>query len=280
MTKILSSAAAMVVALSLASCGSNDEAAQAPAATAADGAMMAEADTPFSAAEMQMNEKMMAAVGVDTGDTWAKKMIEHHQGAIDMSQIMLGQNPTPDVEKMTRMGMEKQQKDIEAIRKLIKSGTPNQESGQLYRPAMMDMHEKMMAATGANASETFMRKMLEHHRGAVTMSNVALQNGVSGAMRAQVQKTKAENQAEVAMVEAMLGGKSHDEAMAASTAQQGAQSKPALAPPEKTMPQARKTSSAPKVTPSAAKTASPTKTPAPAASKEACLPEHREAGHC
>lgn len=278
MNRLISSTAAIAVALALASCGSNDEAAEAPEAAATD-AMMADANNPFADAEMQMNEKMMAAIGTDAGDSWAKKMIEHHQGAIDMSRVMLEQTPGPDVEKMAREGIEKQQKDIEDIRKLLKTGTPDQKSAELYRPAMMDMHEKMMAAKGADASETFMRKMLEHHRGAVAMSDVALQNGVSGALRAQVQKTRDENRKEAAMVEAMLGGKSHQEAMAASGAKSAAQVKaePALADkPKSARPAA---SAAPKPTPKA-KAPSAASAPAPAASQATCLPEHRAAGHC
>lgn len=281
MKKLVSSTAAMAVALALASCGSNDEAAQAPEAAATDNAMMADANNPFADAEMQMNEKMMAATGTDVGDNWAKKMIEHHQGAIDMSRIMLEQDPGPDVEKMAREGIEKQQKEIEDIRKLLKTGTPDQKSAGLYRAAMMDMHEKMMAAKGADASETFMRKMLEHHRGAVTMSDVALQNGVRGALREQIQKTRDENRKEAAMVEAMLSGKSHQEAMAASGAKSAAETRaePAPADKAKPAPQVRAAPTASKAAPKA-KAPDPANTPAPPATQATCLPEHREAGHC
>ncbi|QDM41962.1 DUF305 domain-containing protein [Altererythrobacter sp. TH136] len=197
-----------------------------------------------------------------------------------MSQIMLEQNPNPDVEKMAREGIAKQQKDIEDIRKLTKDGTPDQKSADLYRPAMMDMHEKMMAAKGADASETFMRKMLEHHRGAVAMSDVALQNGVTGALRQQIQKTMDENQKEAEMVEAMLAGKSHAEAMAASGAKSAAQMKAEPAPADKPKAAApRPTVAAAKPTPKPTKAAGGSSTPTPAATPT-CLPEHRAAGHC
>lgn len=278
MKKLLSTTAAVALALAVASCGSTEEPAQTPETNATDGMAMADANNPFSAAEMQMNEKMMAATGTDVGDNWAKKMIEHHQGAIVMSQMMLEQNPTPDVEKMARMGIEKQQADLEAIRKLLKTGTPDNESAKLYQPAMVEMHEKMMAAKGADVSETFMRKMLEHHRGAVAMSDVALRNGVSGALRQQVQKTKDENQKEAAMVEAMLGGQSHDEAMAASEVKPPVAANAERAPAERTQatPRARPSPAAPKAT----RAPSPTTTSTPPASEAACLPEHKEAGHC
>lgn len=282
MKKHFLAAAFASTAILLASCGSNDEGAQAPAAGATDQAMTADPNNPFGEAEMAMNEKMMTAVGTDAGDSWAKKMIVHHQGAIDMSQIMLEQSPNPDVEKMTRDGIEKQQKDIEDIRKLTKDGAPDQKSADLYRPAMMDMHEKMMAAKGADASETFMRKMLEHHRGAVVMSDVALQNGVTGALRQQIQKTRDENQKEAEMVEAMLGGKSHAEAMAASGAKPAAQMKAEPAPADKpkaaeTRPTAAAAKPTPKPKPTQAAGGSSTSTPAATAT---CLPEHRAAGHC
>lgn len=280
MTKLFSTTAAVALAITLASCGSN-EPASAPEAASTGDTMVADADNPFSQAEMQMNEKMMTATGTDAGDNWAKKMIEHHQGAIDMSRIMLEQNPTADVEKMAREGIEKQQKDMEDIRKLLKSGAPDQKSAELYRPAMMAMHEKMMAAQGDDVSATFMRKMLEHHRGAVAMSDVALQNGVTGALREQVQKTKDENQKEATMVEAMLGGKSHAEAMAVSGAMTAAQAKAKPAPAEKatSAPAAKIAPSAPKAPPKAA-SAKPTNTATSPAGQATCLPEHRAAGHC
>ena len=278
MKRIPLMSAASAMALLLAACGTNEETAQNEPAASETNAMMADASNPFAQSEMQMNERMMAAVGTDAGDSWAKKMIEHHQGAIDMSRIVLEQNPSADVAMMARETIEKQQKDIGDIRKLLKDGAPNQQSADLYRPAMMDMHEKMMAAKGSDVSETFMRKMLEHHMGAVAMSDVALQNGVSGALREQVQKTRDDSQKDAAMVEAMLGGKSHQAAMAASGAKSASQAKAEPAPANR--PRASATAE-PKA---ALKPAKPAPPPAPKTAPKApeptCLPEHRAAGHC
>ena len=276
MKRTMMTCTAIAMAMVLAGCGSSDEGGQNNEASAnADmNATAEDASNPFAQSETQMSERMMAAVGTDVGDNWAKKIIEHHQGAIDMSRIVLEQNPSADVAEMARQTIEKQQKDIEDIRKLTKDGAPNQQSAELYRPAMMDMHQKMMAAKGADASETFMRKMLEHHKGGVTMSDVALQNGVSGALREQVQKTRDDQQKDAKMVEAMLGGQSHQQAMAASGAKSAEQAKAEPAPADKA-----------KAEPAAKSAGKPTAAAAPnAASKPAatptCLPEHRAAGHC
>ena len=278
---------AVALALLVAGCGSGGEGEQNVQNEAAAGedmnAMAADPNNPFAQSEMQMSERMMAAVGTDVGDSWVRKMIEHHQGAIDMSQIVLQQNPTAGVAEMARMTVEKQGKEIEDLRKLVKQGSPNAQSGELYRPAMTQMHQAMMAAKGADVSETFMRKMLEHHRGGVTMSDVALQNGVSGTLRQQVQKTRDDQQKEAKMVEAMLAGQSHQQAMAASGAKSAEQAKAEPAPAEKAK---AAPTAPPKSTPKATAKAAPKAQPSPepkAATKAPaapCLPEHRAAGHC
>jgi uncharacterized protein (DUF305 family) len=239
------SAIVLLGSVSLAACGGADTNNQstgedsANMAVADNGATSMNAANPFADAEMKMDQDMMAAVGSDVGQNWAKKMIAHHQGAIDMSEIVLQQNPTADVAMMAREAIEKQKKDIEDIKKLVKDGGEDQKSAEFYRPAMMDMKQKMQAASGSNVSETFMRKMIEHHKGAVAMSDVALKNGVSGAMRAQVQKTRDENQKDIEMTEAMLRGEPMQHAMKDSGAKSAAEAKAALAPADK----AKKTAS-------------------------------------
>ena len=286
MNKMTTITALLMATAALAACGSqadNQVAANEPAmdANMAAGNSM-QMSGPFAEAEMRMDEQMMAAVGSDVGQNWLKKMIVHHQGAIDMSRIVLDQNPTADVAKMARETIAKQGKEIEDLQKLVQEGAPDQRSAELYRPAMMDMHQKMMAASGSDVSQTYMRKMLEHHKGAVAMSDVALANGVTGTLRSQIQKTRADQQKEIAMVEAMLRGEPMQSAMQQSGAKTAAQAKaePAPADTAKAEPKAQpKATTAARPAEPKASAAPPAKAePAPAAST--CAPEHRAAGHC
>ena len=73
-----------------------------------------------------------------------------------------------------------------------------------YGPAEMQMHEKMMATTGADASETWTRKMIEHHRGAVEMSQIVMRSGATPAVRREAMKTIASQNREIANLNAML----------------------------------------------------------------------------
>ena len=286
MNKVTTFTALLMATAALAACGSTADNQVAANETSMDANMAAgnsmQMSGPFAEAEMRMDKQMMAAVGSDVGQNWLKKMIVHHQGAIDMSRIVLDQNPTADVAKMARETIAKQGKEIEDLQKLVQEGAPDQRSAELYRPAMMDMHQKMMAASGADVSQTYMRKMLEHHKGAVAMSDVALANGVTGTLRSQIQKTRADQQKEIAMVEAMLRGEPMQSAMQQSGAKTAAQAKaePAPADTAKAEPKAQpKATTAARPAEPKASAAPPAKAePAPAAST--CAPEHRAAGHC
>ncbi|WP_137898036.1 DUF305 domain-containing protein [Sphingomonas sp. 2SG] len=73
-----------------------------------------------------------------------------------------------------------------------------------YGPDMMKMNEKMMSAMGADAGETWIRKMIEHHRGAVTMSQTVLHHSQNAEIRREAQKTIASQNREIATLNAML----------------------------------------------------------------------------
>ena len=163
-----------------------------------------EATSPFADAEIRMDDAMTRAVGVNAGDSWVRKMIEHHRGAIGMSRQVLTMNPDPDVAEMARATIDEQTREVAELRKLVAQGAPNPASADLYQPVMDKMHQAMMGATGTGLSQTYRRKMLEHHKGAVAMANVALANGATGAVRHEVEKTIADHQAAAAMIEAML----------------------------------------------------------------------------
>ena len=174
-------------------------------AMAGGGSVTHTAANAFEPVEMKMDEQMAAAVGADAGDNWVRKMIAHHQGAVDMSKIVLDQKPTAAVAKMARMTIDKQGHEIEELTKLEGKGPPNQKSADLYKPAAMTMQRMMMEAGGSTPSETYLRKMLPHHEGAIAMSDAALKSGVTGAIKQQVEKTRADQQNEVEMVKSMMG---------------------------------------------------------------------------
>ena len=215
MIKTTSGLTAIALIAALSACGSRTETANdavnAQATNDMAGNMASvtpDLANPFAQSEGEMDKAMAAAVGSNAVDTWTRRMIEHHRGAVAMSRVALAQGVNGDVAKMAQDTIDMQSKEIAALEKMVASGAPDAKTADLYRPAAMEMHNAMMSAKGSDVSESYLRKMLAHHKGAVAMSDVALANGANGALRTQIEKTKATQQKEIAMVDAMLRGKS------------------------------------------------------------------------
>ena len=204
--KLLTTISAIALVATMSACSQSEAPAENASAMNDMNEMAPDASNPFAESEMKMNQAMTAAVGVNPADNWVRKMIEHHRGAVDMSRIALAGGITGDVAKMAQTTIDMQGKEITDLQTMVAAGTPNPGSAELYKPASMTMHSDMMSAKGSDVSQTYLRKMLAHHKGAVAMSDVALANGATGAVRAQIEKTKASQQMEVGMVEAMLRG--------------------------------------------------------------------------
>ena len=133
-----------------------------------------------------------------------------------------------------------------------------------YKPANRTMHEAMMAAKDADVSGTYLRKMLEHHRGAVALSDVVLANGVTGRIRTAAQKVKTVQATKISMIDAMLAGEPMPMASSApEPAARRADPAPAAKPsastptPEKAVAPAKPTTLKPAPTPPATPTTDP-----------------------
>lgn len=79
----------------------------------------ADPSNPFMPAEMAMHDKMMAANGADAAETWTRKMIEHHRGALSMSEIALKETQDPTVRQMAQKTIDMQTKDIAELNKML-----------------------------------------------------------------------------------------------------------------------------------------------------------------
>ena len=174
---------------------------------------------------------------------------------------------------MAKQTIARKTAEMAALTKLVAAGNPDPASAALYRPAQMTMHDAMMAVRGSDRSDTWLRKMLELHKGAVAMSDIALANGAVGAVGAQVEKARAAQKKEIEHIEAMLAGEQtgSEPAMTEPTPA-GARQKAAAAKPVPGKATA-------KLAPVPAEPSSPG-SDEPKAAEPTCQPEHREAGHC
>lgn len=166
-----------------------------------------EANSPFGNTEIQMDEAMDEAVGTSVGDSWVRKLIEHHRGGIAIARQTLTMKPDAHIAAMAQATIDEETREVAKLRKLLSPGPPVQATAEIYQPAIDKMHQAMMAANGIGLAETFHRKMLAYHNGAVAMSEVALEAGVTGAVRDKVGQIKASQAKEARTVTDMLAGK-------------------------------------------------------------------------
>lgn len=85
----------------------------APAATAyaQDSAM-----TEYMQAMDRMSADMKKGMDQDATKAWAKMMIAHHQGAVDMSKTVLKETKDDTIRKMAQKGIAEQTKEIKELK--------------------------------------------------------------------------------------------------------------------------------------------------------------------
>jgi uncharacterized protein (DUF305 family) len=270
-----------VATLAIAACG-QDAGVHGNEAGHGDHVMANDPANPFAEAEMGMYNRMAAAQGADVSDTWVRKMIEHHRGAVEMSNIVLSQTQNAGVRRIAQMTVDKQNSEIQELERMLRQdGSSSSEAAELYRAAEQEMHNSMMAATGTTIDETWMRKMIEHHRGGVAMSDIVLANNPDPQVREKAQRVRADQSKEISDLEAMLRGEDPAEASSVAPAPKttpapAAEPKATAAP--KAAPKTEPTTA--KVAPKPAAKAEPKAEPKAPVSDETCAPEHRAAGHC
>lgn len=66
------------------------------------------------------------------------------------------------------------------------------------------MHQKMVGAIGEDATETWVRKMIEHHRGGIKMSEIVLRESRDAKVRGMAMKTVSEQKREIGELEGWL----------------------------------------------------------------------------
>jgi len=69
----------------------------------------------FSSVEKKMHHEMMEAKGDTTAETWIKKMIAHHQGAIDMAEVLLAHGDDPQMRALAEEIIAAQGPEIEQM---------------------------------------------------------------------------------------------------------------------------------------------------------------------
>jgi uncharacterized protein (DUF305 family) len=154
-----------------------------------------------------MNERMMAIHGASPSDTWLRMMIEHHRGAVEMSEILIAQGGDPNALEEARVTAREQRREQQELERVLQAGiTGGTGPANPFAEAEARMNERMMAIHGASPSDTWLRMMIEHHRGAAEMANIIIRQGGDPGVVEMARRTLATQNREIAELERLVTG--------------------------------------------------------------------------
>ena len=157
-----------------------------------------------------MHNEMMVGMGYNDPDTaFAKGMLGHHRGAVDMAKIELKYGTDETMRKLAQDIIDSQQLEIDILNKWLASHPdapkpkPNTEAMQeAYVKGTNTMHSDMMLGIAEPVADmAFARGMLPHHIGAVDMAKVQLQYGTDAVMRKLAQDIIDAQQPEIELIQ-------------------------------------------------------------------------------
>jgi uncharacterized protein (DUF305 family) len=188
---------ALALTTLLAACGDSTEPAGGGSTTTATGAEQAaqehnEADTMF-----------------------AQMMIVHHEGAVEMAQLAQEQAVTPEVQELAGQIEQAQGPEIELMQSWLQQwGEPAASDGdmagmdhgdmggmEMDGMSQQDAMAELQGLSGEAFDARFLELMIEHHRGAVTMAQTALDEGQHPDVQELAEKVVTDQEAEIEQME-------------------------------------------------------------------------------
>jgi uncharacterized protein (DUF305 family) len=146
-------------------------------------------------------------------------MVPHHEQAVEMSEIVLGADPSPEVADLAERIRAAQDPEIEEMEALLAAARDADDGGHgghgghgggsagVRHGGMMSDAElaELRAAEGVEAERLFLRLMVEHHRGAVEAADEVLASSDGDArVRGLASRIRDTQTAEIAEMERLL----------------------------------------------------------------------------
>lgn len=143
----------------------------------------------------------------DQDMTFAQAMIQHHDQAITMAQIILDKDGIdPRVVDLAEQIQAAQGPEIDQMQSWLTSWDAPA-AGMVHGMDGMMSDDDMAAlktSTGAEAGQLFLRQMIEHHQGAIAMAQMELDDGKNPKATALAQKIIDAQSTEIDLMEEIL----------------------------------------------------------------------------
>jgi uncharacterized protein (DUF305 family) len=151
----------------------------------------------------------------DADVTFAQQMIPHHEQAVEMATMAQERASSTEVKQLAEKIAAAQGPEIDTMTGWLEDWDQEassdsmggmDDSGSDMSGMMSDAEmESMGAATGAEFDQMFLTMMIEHHTGAIEMAKTEQQDGENPDAIALAEKIEADQTAEIAQMEDLLG---------------------------------------------------------------------------
>jgi|26BtaG_2_1085354.scaffolds.fasta_scaffold05100_3 uncharacterized protein (DUF305 family) len=171
-----------------------------------DESQMSDMLRDYTRSMTRMHDEMMIGIGYNDPDTaFAKGMLGHHRGAVDMAKIELKYGTDEAMRQLAQDLITAQQAEIDVLNKWLASHPdaakpkPNTVAmQQAYAKSMENMHGEMTLGVADPVPDmAFARGMLPHHIAAIDMAKVQLEYGTDEEMRQLAQDVIDNQQTEI-----------------------------------------------------------------------------------
>ena len=176
----------------------------------ADEIPMSDVLKDYTKSMARMHDEMMVGMNYNDPDTaFAKGMLGHHRGAVEMAKIELKYGTDETMRQLAQEIIVSQQIEMDIMNKWLAShpdaAKPKPETQamqQAYADGMDAMHGDMILGIADPVPDmAFARGMLPHHIGAVDMAMVQLKYGTDAEMRQLAQEIIDAQQPEIELMQ-------------------------------------------------------------------------------
>ncbi|HCT74608.1 MULTISPECIES: CopM family metallochaperone [Psychrobacter] len=185
----------------------------------ADESQMTDVLRDYTRSMTRMHDEMMIGMGYNDPDTaFAKAMLGHHRGAVEMAKIQLKYGTDEEMRQLAQEIITAQQAEIDILNKWLASHPdtakpkPNTEAMQQSYARSMDVlnGEMVLGIADPVPDMAFARGMLPHHIGAVEMAKIQMKYGTDEEMRQLAQDIIDSQQIEIARMQQWIADANTD----------------------------------------------------------------------
>jgi uncharacterized protein (DUF305 family) len=169
---------------------------------------MSAAEAEYRATMETMHHGMMVENHGQVDTDFARGMIPHHQGAVEMAETVLKYGNDATIRSLAKWIKTAQISEIAQMKLWLSRRSMNTAEKPatipLWDDAMMKMHAAMNIEYSGNADEDFVCGMIPHHQGAIAMAEIVLAEGRDPEMIALSRGIIRSQSAEIATMQRWL----------------------------------------------------------------------------